>query len=1562
MDEEQELRKTEREETSQNPQEVRRDSPTLRSRQVRREEFTLESQDMEMIEEIIRGIHPSWNNLYKSLYVYIELERRLDGKNSSSISRIYKTILDRLEIPNRLINGIEDYAWNEIEIDGEFYPVDLSADVEYYNSPASEGLIGVCNFAVNREFYNNPNHRTLEVSKHQKLVCNTLPEETINEALKGISTQYQMARVTERPTIRLQSKELSAAFGGGEITRENVGNVRSLVITLTDSDVAKTAGDLAQIATYYPELLTQVQLERTGSSVGKEAMQTVLDEVCEARKIAKSSPVASHSFEIVISGSDPDDFDLDYSRLEDAIIPGTPIDSTTEARGTKLSLRNTSTGSFRLPNISSRLGGVSTLSIQGMDIGNLSLIGSRVRRLEASGPNTINISSVRGLDTLAEIQLNGVSEAEANAYLAGPYRTSSNLFLIQLDRINFRGRPILQELRRGNPNVSNVMVRYANLDNLDGIEEFRDELYDLNLYGNDLGLADLERLNRFYARYYEPTRRPLPVYLSNNPRIETEARAVGGISRESLEYLRDIIINSDSSFTGAVSPGGIPDIGGIVEVMFFEPDIPYYLKDAKRFREDLKVYRNPIMIENESELDTTNFNEAHLNGATLLLTIPQLEHLINSGKTIPQNIRIKIESAADLDLATLEDLRNRAAANGLHLTEVAVFDKSQGNGRTQISPYTLSQYAYIRETLDILTNDIDPSEPDIDKFATIYIRLAEAIKYNLESCGDGKVDRAHAKYYAERINNCRNMFDGLHEWQCVCAGYADILRNALAMVGIDARIVSNNGHAWNQVLINGKWYSTDLTWDRQRDRDASRRDRFDWMLKGNRTFNPHHDNVKTKNVEHVEDDDYPLTELHEAIRRAKQRNFDLMHSRDPIAIPPDPIRVIALDRKKIQGEYQRRLDDMYAKYYGDRDYEREYRQRSERFKSHQIVRQSVSGIRYLSIDNYPERAEDEKFLQLEQYRAALERVTKYQGGDTSVYSGTPEEISKALQRDREYIKTRNYTFNQHEHTRRDLATLGKYGERMPYIPRQDNFFKNVGRVVLNTAILARNIVAPVYRGIGRFVAQPIHRLVTGKRDASPYRNNAYHRMVARRDYFLEEARKRDEAETEARRARAVDPSKVKPVRHPIRNILEARHKAVFQAKKGNEAVLRAGAADIRRNIQAQEGEAGWVLAARKQVADLRKQINELNQELAAKPYAANRREVEAAIQSKRNLMAEVEKKLSEVKIVTTEQNDAVSNDQHAIASKEVNTLRVTAIKGVIKCAAIRFVGPKIHDWLAQRAIKTREVPSTERVREKTSTWVATTYKDENVPTYADVLDTGKSMSDIMGRNTGKQVTGFYSVWGGERRPAVYNLTGNERITAVFRQIGGGGKGFSDTAGLRAPVLTDGTFPQELLDGSGFLRQDISLEELLNGLNISPQDVGALDGIYVSIGDRYWTSLGNLVQGMTKQVQTGTIPQRVIDVAGHYEETTRWVRRATTKTEEYVDQTIQTAVNIGEGVAKGAVAVDTLQDVFENARNTTTNQPKNKKGPRRYTHTDSDLGKVPTSRKEYRQRHTEDEER
>ena len=131
-----------------------------------------------------------------------------------------------------------------------------------------------------------------------------------------------------------------------------------------------------------------------------------------------------------------------------------------------------------------------------------------------------------------------------------------------------------------------------------------------------------------------------------------------------------------------------------------------------------------------------------------------------------------------------------------------------------------------------------------------------------------------------------------------------------------------------------------------------------------------------------------------------------------------------------------------------------------------------------------------------------------------------------------------------------MATLGKYGERVPYIPRKQTFIANIGRAVANVGIFTRNIVAPAYRFVGKYVGQPLHKLITRNSDASPYRNNIYHRMVARRDYFEAEARKQDAIETARLRAMASDPSRVRPVSHPIRNAISSRYKAIVNYKEG----------------------------------------------------------------------------------------------------------------------------------------------------------------------------------------------------------------------------------------------------------------------------------------------------------------------------------------------------------------------------------------------------------------------------
>ena len=53
------------------------------------------------------------------------------------------------------------------------------------------------------------------------------------------------------------------------------------------------------------------------------------------------------------------------------------------------------------------------------------------------------------------------------------------------------------------------------------------------------------------------------------------------------------------------------------------------------------------MLRND-DLDTVDFTVPYLQDATLLLTIPQVERLISSGKTIPQNVRIKLENVGEL--------------------------------------------------------------------------------------------------------------------------------------------------------------------------------------------------------------------------------------------------------------------------------------------------------------------------------------------------------------------------------------------------------------------------------------------------------------------------------------------------------------------------------------------------------------------------------------------------------------------------------------------------------------------------------------------------------------------------------------------------------------------------------------------------------------------------------------------------------------------------------------------------------------------------------------------------
>ncbi len=74
-------------------------------------------------------------------------------------------------------------------------------------------------------------------------------------------------------------------------------------------------------------------------------------------------------------------------------------------------------------------------------------------------------------------------------------------------------------------------------------------------------------------------------------------------------------------------------------------------------------------------------------------------------------------------------------------------------------------------------------------------------------------------------DNAHNAYGALVEGKAVCEGYAEALQCLLHRVGIQSLIVLGSsvnpstgtpeGHAWNMVRIDGKYYHTDLTWNDQ---------------------------------------------------------------------------------------------------------------------------------------------------------------------------------------------------------------------------------------------------------------------------------------------------------------------------------------------------------------------------------------------------------------------------------------------------------------------------------------------------------------------------------------------------------------------------------------------------------------------------------------------------------------------------------------------------------------------------------------------------------------------------
>jgi len=105
----------------------------------------------------------------------------------------------------------------------------------------------------------------------------------------------------------------------------------------------------------------------------------------------------------------------------------------------------------------------------------------------------------------------------------------------------------------------------------------------------------------------------------------------------------------------------------------------------------------------------------------------------------------------------------------------------------------------IKQKTDALVSEASKLKTDIEKIIYVHDYIIENFEYDS--------DHLDQKY--------NNIYYGLVENKTMCVGYSETFNYIMTRLGIKSYIVTSvkNAHAWNMVLLDGRYYHVDCTWD-----------------------------------------------------------------------------------------------------------------------------------------------------------------------------------------------------------------------------------------------------------------------------------------------------------------------------------------------------------------------------------------------------------------------------------------------------------------------------------------------------------------------------------------------------------------------------------------------------------------------------------------------------------------------------------------------------------------------------------------------------------------------------
>lgn len=167
--------------------------------------------------------------------------------------------------------------------------------------------------------------------------------------------------------------------------------------------------------------------------------------------------------------------------------------------------------------------------------------------------------------------------------------------------------------------------------------------------------------------------------------------------------------------------------------------------------------------------------------------------------TIAQMKKLKYIDLNGTPILTLDELRTAwIQMDRFCGADIAgYFYGSGGLGENVGRLFDPIQIAVEKKRTHIIENIVRPEMSEIEKVLAIHDFLVQSAAYD----------------------NTVTTYDLLMRHSASCSGYANAMENLLNTAGIKTKSIGGAGHAWNMVLIDGKYYHIDATWNDNNDTD-----------------------------------------------------------------------------------------------------------------------------------------------------------------------------------------------------------------------------------------------------------------------------------------------------------------------------------------------------------------------------------------------------------------------------------------------------------------------------------------------------------------------------------------------------------------------------------------------------------------------------------------------------------------------------------------------------------------------------------------------------------------------